>query len=93
VTCQPVYVDVLGVEDLGNMGGILVWPVPAGDALSVQGLGPGARSLRLLDGLGRVVRVFDRVSDGALLDLSGVAPGSYLLQEVVGTRAVRVIRS
>jgi chitodextrinase len=92
VTCQPVYVDVLSVADLGSAGGIVVWPVPAGDALSVQGLGPGTRSLRLLDGLGRVVRVFDRVSDGALLDLSGVAPGTYLLHEVGGTRTVRVIR-
>lgn len=93
VTCQPVYVDVLGLTEREDAGGIVVWPVPAGDALTVQGIGPGARSLRLLDGQGRMVRGFERVTEGGVLDLSGIAPGLYLLQEVDGTRTVRVVRS
>jgi PKD repeat protein len=93
VTCQPVYVDVLDVTEHAAARGLQVWPVPAGDVLAVQGLGPGPRSLRLLDGQGRVVRLFSGVIDGESLDLGGIAPGLYLLQELGGARTIRVIRS
>lgn len=62
-------------------------PNPARQSVAVAlppGFGPGRPTLTLLDALGRVVRKAPAAPTP--LDLTGLAPGVYLLRAVVGTQ-------
>ena len=96
VTCtsERVAVEVLivGVEEEMAEGVSRVFPVPTSDVLFVEwnGTPAGLADVRMIDGMGRLVKEWNRLSwDGAgrlMLDLSDLAPGRYSLQMMAGGR-------
>ena len=96
VTCtsERVAVEVLivGVEEEMAEGVSRLFPVPTSDVLFVEwnGTPAGLADVRMIDGMGRLVKEWNRLSwDGAgrlMLDLSDLAPGRYSLQMMAGGR-------
>ncbi len=69
------------------------WPVPASDAVVLEGLTSPA-SFLLADAMGRTVRTGQLTSDRALLPLHGLAPGTYVVRLLDGSgRSVRVVKA
>lgn len=70
--------------------GMKVWPNPADRLIHVDGYGPGILELRAADG--RLVRSMEVHGQGtAVLDVGGLAPGTYLLHHAVGGKDRRVL--
>ena len=60
---------------------VRVWPVPASGVLNIDGLPQDVRSLRLLDGQGRIVlEHWIKVNGPIGLQVQGLAPGAYVLR-------------
>ena len=82
-----------GIGGVSAEQGLRVWPVPAKDALNVDGLPPGIRTLRLVDTQGRTV--IAQQTNGALhqrMNIGGLVPGTYLLRaEGEEIRVLRVV--
>ena len=85
--------NVLSVSAAANSLGLDAWPVPAHDLLHLR-LDAAARpqQVRLLDALGRAVRMLPAPAAEATLDTRGLPPGIYLLQVryAAGTVARRI---
>jgi hypothetical protein len=83
---------IVGVEEEMAEGVSRVFPVPTSDVLFVEwnGTPAGLADVRMIDGMGRLVKEWNRLSwDGAgrlMLDLSDLAPGRYSLQMMAGGR-------
>lgn len=74
-----VTVDCLGTADV-EAGRALVWPIPAADILNVDFKdGYGATDIDLIDIRGRRCARW-QVQGDAVLDVSGIAPGTYALR-------------
>ncbi|MCB0793310.1 MAG: T9SS type A sorting domain-containing protein [Flavobacteriales bacterium] len=96
VRCQHATLDVGAFEGCTTGIGyesekepLSIWPVPSDGLLFVHGV-PFDAAVSLLDVHGALVEVPSRRgSDRAVLDVSGLAPGVYLLR--IGTRTSRVV--
>lgn len=78
----------VGVAAADADAGLRVYPVPARDALVVEGAPAGGR-LTLMDAQGRTVLTTTATAQGTTLDVSHLAPGTYVLAE--GLRRVTVV--
>lgn len=72
-----------------SAGHVRAWPNPATDMVRIEGLAAEAYDLRLIDATGKPV--LEQRTTRPLLDVSGVAPGTYVLR-VQGTGAVHALR-
>lgn len=77
---EPVFVSSTGL-DLHSTPVLHVFPVPASDRITIEGIPQGARELRMIDALGRTLRSAELrgVEGSMVLDLSPMPGGSYLL--------------
>jgi hypothetical protein len=61
-------------------GTLRAWPVPASTVINVEGVLPGAGSLRLIDMQGRAVREMRSTGSSiVLMNISGLSAGAYML--------------
>jgi|LakMenE18May11ns_1017448.scaffolds.fasta_scaffold9914272_2 polyhydroxybutyrate depolymerase len=71
---------------------LAAWPNPALDAVVLEGVGAPAPFM-LLDAMGRNVRSGRLVGERAMVQLDGIASGTYLLRLLDGSgRSVRLVR-
>lgn len=75
--------DYSGVQspDSGE-GGLKVTPVPVGDVMTIEGSFDQLQSVKLLDMTGTVAREWHDVASGANLNMTGIAPGCYIVQGI-----------
>lgn len=76
-------------------GNVQLFPNPASDRIAIQ-LDPalGHGTITLTDAMGRALRMERTTDDRVVLDVSGLAPGSYcaVVHGKEGTQAVRFVR-
>lgn len=87
---SPVFIALAGMESPVNEGGLVLWPSPAHEALSVSLENGNNAPYELLDAQGA------RVGSGMLkgravtrVPLDALAPGAYVLRAVLGQGEVR----
>ncbi len=85
--------NLVGLEDRSAEGGLHVWPIPADGMLNIEGIMPGAKTLRLMDAEGRTVLSRTITSTGLQqLGTAALAPGAYVLRaEGDASQVVRVV--
>lgn len=94
--CQSVWpMPGVGIEEAGGGGGLHVWPSPFQNELHLIPPSGTNQELLILDASGRPV-FRKRLSSGGetILDLSGLAPGAYLisLRDASGCRAQAILK-
>lgn len=71
---------ITGIQEAVT-GDLRVWPVPASESITVEGLPAGTRAMRLLDMQGRLVLQHGVLAAGQQhLSIAGLAPGAYVLR-------------
>ena len=75
-----------GTTDIGTEG-INVFPVPAGDVLTVSGL-PAGTTLRMFAADGRLVLTKRSIATTHQVQVAGLASGAYVLRIDAGERAM-----
>jgi hypothetical protein len=77
-----------GIESVGSINPIKVYPIPAKDRLTVDlGVaGQGSVTLYTIDGKTVIKRIVEGKSP---IDVSGLTPGIYILQVVIAEHSYR----
>ncbi len=86
---------VVSVPEPGTPRMLRAWPIPVEDVLTIDGLPPGSRMLRVCDAQGRTV-LAQRVSRNGTqtVDMTSLAPGAYVVRgDGEAPTSVRVVRN
>ncbi len=78
--------DDTGIDDRWDEIAVQIYPNPSGGLFRVETGRGGMAAIRVADMYGNIVYLDEHFVTGAMLDLSALAPGSYLLMLQEGTR-------
>lgn len=91
VLCKPVFFALVGMEEVAHRPGT-ARPNPTTGPVRVEQPGGWPSAITVSDTRGRVLLTFPRPGPGpADIDLTGLAPGLYLVHLAPGTAPVRVV--
>jgi hypothetical protein len=78
-TSDTVYFDVTGIAEHLQNSGIVIYPNPANDIITVSNYKHAGTTYSLFDGLGRIVLSGNFTAENTNINIGGLAPGMYIL--------------